>query len=141
MFHIQIFTIGKNKETWLTQALLEYQKRLQSQFSFTWKLVKNDQELLSTTSKESRLICLDSSGIIFSSEEFSHILFQQLEKHGCKLNFVIGGSEGIPKALLDRADLIWSFSKLTFTHQQVRLILLEQIYRASEIQKGSQYHK
>jgi 23S rRNA (pseudouridine1915-N3)-methyltransferase len=60
---------------------------------------------------------------------------------GARLTFVIGGAEGIPPHILQKASFQWSLSKLTFTHQITRLLLLEQLYRALEIQKGSGYHK
>lgn len=64
-----------------------------------------------------------------------------MEKEGAHLNFVIGGAEGLPPPILNNSLTQISLSPLTFTHQLTRLILLEQLYRAFEIQKGSQYHK
>jgi len=64
-----------------------------------------------------------------------------VQTHGARLNILIGGSDGIPKHLLNKSVWNWSLSPLTFTHQMTRLILLEQLYRAFEIEMGSEYHK
>lgn len=140
MLKIQIITIGKNKDDWLNSAIAEYEKRLKAVMQFKWKFVKNNQELIQAT-KELPIICLDSNGSSFTSEEFSQYFFSQVEKNGSKIAFVIGGADGIPKQVFDSSIGICSFSKLTFTHQQIRLLLVEQIYRAYEIQRGSSYHK
>lgn len=141
MFKIKIFTIGKTKESWLQEASEEYQKRIKSSIQLDWILFKNDMQLIAALEKEDQWISLDPNGKQFSSEEFSKHLFNQLEKNGSRLNLVIGGAEGIPQCIKDKSKELVSFSKMTFTHQIVRLLLLEQIYRAQEIQKGSGYHK
>ena len=141
MFKIKIFTIGKTKESWLQEASEEYQKRIKNSIQLDWILLKNDAQLIAALEKEDHWISLDPNGKLFSSEEFSKHLFNQLEKNGSRINLVIGGAEGIPQSIRDKSKELISFSKMTFTHQIVRLILLEQIYRAQEIQKGSGYHK
>lgn len=140
MYKIKVLTIGKIKEEWLDQALNEYYKRLKTQADVEFCLAKNDEQLLSWIDKESRVICLDAEGKMLNSEAFSHFLLSQLEAGGSRLTFVIGGADGLPRTLKEKYPLV-SFSKLTFTHQLVRLILVEQIYRALEIAKGSKYHK
>jgi len=140
MLKIKLLTIGKTKESWLEDALAEYLKRLKPVLSFELVLAKNDAELVELAQKEKICICLDPSGKLLSSEEFAEYFFSEVERGGSKLTFVIGGPEGLPQAMLKKHELL-SLSRLTFTHQICRLILIEQIYRAVEMQKGSKYHK
>ena len=140
MFKIKILTIGKNKEKWLQEALDLYTSRLRAIASISFMYIKDNHQLISLLKKESYIILLDSQGKHLSSTEFHNMLYEELEKNGSHLTFVIGGPEGLPKSLLTAHHSI-SLSSLTFTHQIARLILLEQIYRATEIAKGSQYHK
>lgn len=130
---IKIFSPGKIKEAWLQSALKEYEKRLTGTLSIEWNF--------QTYPDSTPYICLDPNGKHFSSEEFSHFIFKQLEKEGSRLSFVIGGPEGLPKEVLEKGSHCISFSKMTFTHQQARLLLLEQLYRSIQIRKGSPYHK
>ena len=141
MFKIKIFTIGKTKESWLSLANEEYHKRLKHQASIEWILCKGNDQLTELLEKESSWICLDPTGKTMTSQEFSLWFFKELEREGSRLNIVIGGAEGIPSSIKSKSKGLISLSKLTFTHQITRLILLEQIYRAFEIQKGSEYHK
>lgn len=140
MIKIKIFTPHKTKETWLEEAIEEYLKRLKSTAEIHLIYAKNDDHLLELIKKEHYVIALDPKGKSFSSEEFSIFLNQSIIKSGARLSFVIGGPEGLPIEFKKDKELI-SLSKMTFTHQVTRLILVEQIYRAFEIIKGSPYHK
>ncbi len=141
MIKIKIYSVGKTKEEWLQSALALYEERLKSSLSFEWILAKNDEQLKQFLEKETNFICLDPLGKQFSSEEFSHFLQKTIQEAHSRLSFVIGGPEGIPAPVKTRAKALLSLSRLTFTHQIARLVLIEQIYRAFEIQKGSSYHK
>ncbi|MCB1111902.1 MAG: 23S rRNA (pseudouridine(1915)-N(3))-methyltransferase RlmH [Chlamydiales bacterium] len=140
MSKIKILTIGKTKESWLDEALAEYCKRLTGTAEIEFILVKNDDQLIKTLEKERHYICLDAQGNLMNSVAFSQFLMRKLEENGARLTLVIGGPEGLPKEIKQGAELI-SLSPMTLTHQCARLILLEQIYRAFEIAKGSKYHK
>jgi 23S rRNA (pseudouridine1915-N3)-methyltransferase len=140
MYRIKILSIGKTKETWLQSAFDEYAKRLQSVASFDLVWVKDNTQLISTANKESDPIILDPRGKLYTSETFSQMLVDALEKGGSKVTFIIGGAEGLPEEVKRMGRLV-GFSPLTFTHQITRLILIEQIYRSLEIARGSQYHK
>lgn len=140
MYKIKILTIGKTKETWLETALAEYYKRLKTTAQIEFILAKEDHHLLSLVEKEPLVIGLDAGGILMKSEAFSTYLMEKLEQGGARLTFVIGGAEGLPQVLKTKCPLV-SLSSLTFTHQIVRLVLVEQIYRAFEINKNSPYHK
>lgn len=141
MYRVKIFSIGKTKESWLIEAVEEYEKRLTSHLEIEWILAKDTKQLQALLDKENSFIALTPTAKQFTSEEFAEQIYFWLEKFGSRLSFVIGGAEGLSKELLNKASDSISFSKLTFTHQMTRLLLVEQIYRASEIQKGSHYHK
>ena len=91
-----------------------------------------------------KVVLLDPRGKSKSSEQFSEDLYEWLNEGGSRLVFVLGGADGLPpelKSQATRSFLLLSLSTLTFTHQFARTVLVEQIYRASEIKKGSGYHK
>lgn len=139
MLKLNILSVGRTKEKWLEEAFEEYIKRLKpyAQISCLW--AKDDAQLIEWAKKEGSFIGLDPAGRLMTSEEFSEFLMHSWEKGGSRLSMVIGGAQGLPDEL-KKAPLI-SLSPLTFTHQITRLVLIEQIYRALEIQRGSQYHK
>ena len=139
MLKVKILSIGKTKEKWLEDALQEYLKRLSPVLSIEFLLFKTNEQLESQVEKEMNVICLDPQGKMTTSEEFASIFLSSLEKGGSKIAFVIGGPEGLPSSLKQKPSL--GLSKMTFTHQICRLILVEQIYRAIEMKKGSKYHK
>lgn len=140
MLKLKVISVGKTKEEWLDHALKEYVKRLKSYLSIEFIWVKNDEQLQSLVDKEPLVICLDASGLAFSSEEFSSFILSKFNEGGSRLTMVIGGPDGLPATVKKKFPLI-SLSSLTMTHQIVRLVLLEQIYRAFEIAKGSKYHR
>ncbi len=137
---LTIYSVGKTKEAWLEEAIALYVNRLKSLIQVQFVIAKSDDQLISLVEKERFLIGLDPQGEELTSESFSQFLVQSLEKGGARAAFLIGGAEGIPQELRKRIPLI-SLSKLTFTHQIARLILIEQIYRGFEIKKGTGYHK
>lgn len=141
MYKIKIFSIGKTKELWLQSAIEEYIKRLKPSIAIEWILAKNLSDLTDLLKKEKNYIALDPAGTMGSSEEFSKFIHTTLLQGGSRLALVIGGAEGLNEAIVKGATHRLSLSKLTFTHQMTRLILLEQLYRAVEIEKGSSYHK
>lgn len=140
MIKLRIYSVGKTKEEWLELAIAEYLKRLTNQVSIEFVWSKNDQQLIDSVEKEEAVLCLDSKGHMMDSEKFSSFLMKEIEASGSRLAFVIGGPDGLPTALKKKYPLL-SLSPMTFTHQIIRLILIEQIYRAFEIHKGSRYHK
>ena len=141
MLKIKIYSVGKTKEHWLQEALDEYAQRLKPILSLEWILAKNDLQLKQLLAKESDFICLDPLGKQSSSEEFSTLLMSLFQKYDSRLCFVIGGAEGIAPEIKAKSVHMISFSRMTFTHQMTRLVLVEQIYRAIEIWKNSPYHK
>jgi 23S rRNA (pseudouridine1915-N3)-methyltransferase len=140
MLKLKILSIGKTKENWLEAALAEYTKRLKPVMSIEWIWAKDNSHLIELAKKEALVICLDPLGSQLTSEQFADFLEHSWQKGGSRLTFIIGGAEGLPLELKKNFTLI-SLSSLTFTHQMTRIVLLEQMYRAFEIQKGSHYHK
>ena len=141
IIEIYIYSVGKNKESWLTSALSEYEKRLKTSAKVHWILCKNDSELEKQVGLENSWIALDPDGKSYTSEAFSAFLLKQVETNGKKLVLVIGSSDGLTPFLKTKAKSLLSLSKLTFTHQITRLVLIEQLYRAIEIGKNTPYHK
>lgn len=141
MLKIKVYSVGKTKEVWLQEALGEYERRLKAILTIEWILAKNDEQLKQFLEKEENFICLDPQGKHYSSEEFASFIAQAFRQGGSRVNLVIGGAEGLPSEVKARAKSLLSLSRMTFTHQITRLVLIEQIYRAFEIEKGSSYHK
>ncbi|MGI5932267.1 MAG: 23S rRNA (pseudouridine(1915)-N(3))-methyltransferase RlmH [Eubacterium sp.] len=158
--NISIYTVGKLKERFFRDAAAEYTKRLSrychvriievpdektpEHASVTQKkqiTQKEGQRLLAKISSSSYVIALAIPGRSYTSEKLAaHI--SDLTLHGrSELAFVIGGSLGLSDEVLQRADEQISFSDLTFPHQLMRVILLEQIYRCFRINHGEPYHK
>lgn len=149
---IRIAAVGKIKETFFTQALEEYSKRLSGYYKLQIievadekcdekTLDKEADKILKVLKDTDYVIALAIQGKKYSSEGFAELI-RQLEVGGkSSITFVIGGSLGLSKRVLDRADLLLSFSDMTFPHQLMRIILLEQIYRACKINRNEPYHK
>lgn len=133
MLKIKIISPGKIKENWLKEALSEYEKRLSHTISIEW--------VLKEVQPEPPYICLHPKGASYTSSAFSRFLYKEWEMQGSRLTFVIGGPTGLSSQILQESSHLISLSELTFTHQHTRLILLEQIYRATQIEKGTDYHK
>lgn len=133
---LKLLSIGKTKESWLNEAIDEYLKRLPAPFEII--ICKDRARLVELAQKERRLILLDPAGSLMTSEKFSSFLIKEIELGGASIAFVIGDADGLPPEL--QGNKI-SLSPLTFTHQMARLILLEQVFRAFEIDRGSPYHK
>lgn len=102
---------------------------------------KEAERILSKISDREFVIVLAIEGDQFPSEKFSTIIQETTVKGFSDITFVIGGSLGLAPEVKKRANLLMSFGKLTLPHQLMRLVLIEQIYRAFMIQQGSPYHK
>lgn len=154
-----IITIGKIKEKYLTAGIEEFLKRLRpyGQVEITalpeekmpenpsaaqkrQVLDKEGEKLLRHVCAGSHLFVLDVQGKLISSEEMA-AKFADLALYGCsEMSFIIGGPFGLSDAVCKRADSRISFGRITLTHQMIRMILLEQIYRAIKIQRHEPYH-
>ncbi len=141
MLKVKVIVVGSCKEPWLKVALAEYEKRLLGECSIHWVEAKDDARLLQLLGNEKHYVALSPQGELLDSVSCSQKIMKLFEKGGAKISFVIGGPEGLSDVILQGALWQWSLSSLTFTHQIVRLVLLEQIYRSLQIFKGSPYHK
>ena len=157
---IKIVTVGKLKEKYLRDGIAEYSKRI-SRFATIEMLELADEKtpdrasdsenekilnlegnrILSKIGDREFVVVLAIEGKTLSSEEFSKQLEQASINGFSTLTFVIGGSLGLSPQVKKRANLSLSFGRLTLPHQLMRLVLVEQIYRAFTIQQGSPYHK
>jgi 23S rRNA (pseudouridine1915-N3)-methyltransferase len=147
---VKIRTVGRKNggEPWLESAYTTYNTRLKStNLCVTTQYHKNDEELLkgivADENKNHKVVLLDPTGKMCTSEVFADDMYRWLEQGGSRLTFVIGGAEGLPKEVKEgneKRDVL-SLGMMTFTHQFARVLLTEQVYRASEIKKGSNYHK
>lgn len=154
MKHELVF-LGKIKDRFIADGVQEYASRLQHYTSFTITVLKEKRKtkgqlmspatqgkaLLQTVPAGALKVVLDSRGRQFSSEMFSKKI-DQWEMQGVKqVSYLIGGPDGHSPQVTESADLLLSLSKMTFTHDMARLLLVEQLYRAYTIKAGEQYHK
>ncbi|MBZ5750118.1 MULTISPECIES: 23S rRNA (pseudouridine(1915)-N(3))-methyltransferase RlmH [Metabacillus] len=158
--NISIVTIGKLKEKYLKQGIDEYLKRLSiyaklevielpdekapenlSETEMVQVKEKEGERILGKINDDTHVIALAIEGKMKSSEQLAKDLDQLATYGKSKIAFVIGGSLGLSNAVMKRANDTLSFSKMTFPHQLMRLILVEQIYRAYRINRGEPYHK
>lgn len=148
---VKIRIVGRKNgsEPWIEDGYKMYETRLRpSTVDLITIWHKNNDDLvknvLSEAEKGHTIVLLDPLGKKMTSEDFSDSMYKWLEIGGSRLTFVIGGADGLPVDLRNdnrsRFQMI-SLSDLTFTHQFARTLLAEQIYRATEIRKGSGYHK
>ncbi|MCB6610439.1 23S rRNA (pseudouridine(1915)-N(3))-methyltransferase RlmH [[Clostridium] symbiosum] len=157
---ITLITVGKIKEKYLEDAIAEYSKRLSRYCKLEIVQVadektpdrasevmeeqikdKEGEKILSHVKDGAYVIALAIDGRMVSSEELAELIDGLGVRGESHLQFIIGGSLGLSKKVLSRVDYKLSFSKMTFPHQLMRVILLEQIYRSYRIINGEPYHK
>jgi 23S rRNA (pseudouridine1915-N3)-methyltransferase len=149
---ITIIAVGKKHEDWIQLGLERYQKRLTRPFDVKWILLPHsslsgDSARLEETerirqrlpAKDAHVVLLDERGQRVDSPGFSRLIEEQ-SAHSRPVVFIIGGAYGVDEALHRTANSVVSLSDLVFPHQLVRLLLIEQIYRAQSIADGGKYH-
>ncbi|MDW2879880.1 MULTISPECIES: 23S rRNA (pseudouridine(1915)-N(3))-methyltransferase RlmH [Bacillaceae] len=158
--NISIITVGKLKEKYLKQGIDEYLKRLSayakmdiievpdekapeelSDIEMIQVKQKEGERILAKIHPDAHVIALAIEGKMKSSEELADTIDKLATYGKSKIAFVIGGSLGLSQEVLQRSDEKLSFSKMTFPHQLMKLVLLEQVYRAFRINRGEPYHK
>ena len=153
---IKLICIGKTGKDFLIAGEQEYLNRLKHYVSIdrieipdikNAKSLSMDQikelegkEILSKLQSGDQLILLDENGKLFSSTEFADFLQQKFNQGGKGLVFVIGGAYGFSREVYEKSISKISLSKMTFSHQMIRMIFFEQVYRAMTILKGEPYH-
>ena len=156
MLKLEIISIGTSYPAWIKEALYEYQKRLGNECKLSLKEIATVKNTKKANSKEKKIeegrriesfidrssyiIAMDQHGVQWTSEIFAEKMIAW-SLNRSKFQFLVGGSEGLSSALLERSDFIWSLSKLTLPHAVARLVLLEQLYRAFMINNKHPYHR
>lgn len=158
--NIQIVGVGKLKEKYWVQGIEEYTKRLGPYAKLQMSEVADEkapdsmsaaeerqvkeregERILAQLNADAYVIALAIDGQAWSSEQLAGKL-EELGTYGrSKVSFVIGGSLGLSDGVIQRADMKLSFGRMTYPHQLMRLILVEQVYRAFKIVRGEKYHK
>lgn len=157
---ITLITVGKIKERFYREAVAEYEKRLSRYCKLEIVQVEDDktpdkagtalddavrrkeaERILRYVREEAYVVTLEIQGKMYDSEGFAGKIDRLANRGISHIQFIIGGSLGLHEDVCKRADLAVSFSKMTFPHQLMRVILLEQIYRAFRIINGEPYHK
>lgn len=144
MLNVTIICCGTLKESYLRDAVKEYEKRLSAFCKLTVNEIKEDSLTATKTAVSSFKgfkIALCVEGNMLSSEELAKKISTLTVDGTSDIAFVIGGSDGIAEDIKKTCQLRLSFSKMTFPHQLMRVILLEQIYRAFTIINNKSYHK
>ena len=158
--NIRIICLGKIKESYLTEGINEYSKRISKYANL--EIIELQDEIIpsSPSDKEIQIIknkeaekiikqikptdfvcCLDLTGKQLSSEEFASKIQDITIKGFSTIDFIIGGTVGLEKELVNNSNFVMSFSKLTFPHQLIRFFLVEQIFRCFKIINNETYHK
>lgn len=154
--HITLLQIDKTQDSYLSEGIEIYAKRLKNytqleiatinvpkavrQRSFKEQKTEEARLIFDYISPDDHLILLDDKGKEFSSIDFSKFIAQKQNASLKHLVFLIGGPFGFDQKIYDRANFKLSFSKMTFSHQMIRLFFMEQLYRAYSILKGEKYH-
>lgn len=153
---IQFWSIGKNHDPSIKEAVEDFTKRISKYFPVAWTIIpvpknagmmsemdlkkKEGEMILEWLNKDDYLVALDEHGKEMTSEKLAGFLQARANESIKTLVFLVGGVFGLDKMILQRANYKWSLSQLTFPHQLVRLILAEQVYRACTILRNEKYH-
>lgn len=153
---IILLVVGKTNDTYLSHAIADYEKRLKHYIPLQIEVIpdikntknmpfevqkeKSCESILKYLQDSDELVLLDERGKEFSSVQFADYMEKKMSTVSKRMVFVIGGPYGFSEALYARANGKLSVSKMTFSHQMIRLIFIEQLYRAMTIIKGEPYH-
>ena len=144
---IKIICLGKIKEKYLEDLINDYQKRISKyhkleiiELKDTNDLDKEANDILKYLDNKDYVIALDIKGKKFNSLEFANLIDKTFLDYS-NITFIIGSSEGLSGIIKDKANMLLSFSDMTFPHGLFRGLLLEQIYRSFKILNNEKYHK
>ena len=153
---ITLLTVGKTDIGWVREGLETYASRISHYVPFALDEIpelkkasalsreqikeKEGDAILARLKPSDEVVLLDEKGRQYRSVEFAAWLEGKMSRGGKDLVFVVGGAYGFPQKVYDRADGLLSLSKMTFSHQMVRTVFAEQLYRAFTILKGEPYH-
>jgi len=148
---IKILAVGKKHEAWVAEGIDRYQKRLRAPFLVEWVLLphsslegdsarlEESERIRARLKDDDFVVLLDERGALLDSPSLSGMLTTQLSTSRTVV-LVIGGAYGVDERVHERANTVWSLSPLVFPHQLVRLLVVEQLYRAQQIEVGGSYH-
>jgi len=150
----ELLFLGKTKESYIAEGIELYLARLAHYTTVSTSIlkvnrkkrgrsVKDDQAvlLLKAVPTGAFTVALDARGVQFSSQSFARLIADWELRGTRQVSYLIGGPDGLSSIVTGSANLLLSFSKMTFTHDMVRLFLVEQLYRAYTIKAGEKYHK
>jgi len=153
---VEFWVIGKTSDAYLREGIAQYRKRLGHYLPFEMRVLpdvkkagklsaaqlqqKEGEQVLAGLQADDFLCLLDERGKSYSSVEFAQFVGQKLQLSHKRLIFLVGGAFGFSEALYQRANSKLSLSKMTFSHQMIRLFFLEQLYRAMTILRNEPYH-
>ncbi len=143
---ILFIVVGKKHDTLVENGVAEFTARIGRYTHIEWKIVpasnakEEAEKILHGLDENDTVVALDEKGKMMSTSLLAQYVEKSLAGGSKRLIFVIGGAYGLDQSVIDRAELVWSLSALTFPHQLVRLILSEQIYRAFTVIRGEKYH-
>ena len=145
---VRIVWIGKTKDSNLSRLIADYASRIEHFFKLEIVELKDPKrpedesdKILASLDSSDRVVALDPRGKAWTSEEFSKVISKHMREDPRRLTFVIGGPNGLSAEVRKRADLSWSLSSMTFTHDLSRVLILEQIYRAFSIIHNHPYSR
>lgn len=154
--HIRLLAVGDRQPTWVDEAFAIYTDRYPREWKFrldtiaTARRSKNDkthqarategEQILAKLARTEQVILLDERGTELSSASLAQRL-QDWQAESRDLSFIIGGPDGVAETCRQRADFVWSLSRLTLPHGLARVLFAEQLYRAWSLQTGHPYHR
>jgi len=151
---IVALVVGKKHDSDIAAAIDDYSKRLSRYVTFDWQILSpakgkmgmdetkrvEGAAITAVIKDDDYVVLLDETGTQLASDELASILDALDMQTAKRAVFIVGGAYGVTDELKQRADFVWSLSKLVFPHQLVRLLLAEQLYRANTIRRGEPYH-
>jgi len=138
---LTVLAVGRLKDAWLVDGAAEFEKRVRARLPLEVIEVRDDKALVAKLPPRAELWALDEHGQQLSSVELAQAIGERMGRGEAGLAFAIGGPDGHDEALLRRARFRWSLGRLTLPHRLVRVILLEQLYRALAIMRNEPYHR
>jgi len=150
---ISILSVGKSNESYIKEGVDQFTKRIGHYYPLDWQLIAPSKltdplqikkveaiNILKTLTATDILILLDEKGKMLSSPGLANLIQQKANQSAQRIVFLIGGAYGVDEEIKKRANFMWSLSELVFPHMLVRLLLVEQVYRACSILANEKYH-
>jgi 23S rRNA (pseudouridine1915-N3)-methyltransferase len=149
---IVALSVGKKHDELYGDSILEFSSRIERYSSFEWKIIspsgksgdearrEEESALLAALKEGDYVVLLDERGKELSTMELSAFVEKRMVVGDKRVVFIIGGAFGVTDIVREKAQFVWSLSKLIFPHQLARVILVEQLYRAFSVIKGEKYH-